>query len=288
MRALITGAHGQLGHALTSVEPRDVRSTALDKAALDITSRDAVDRALDFVCPQIVLNAAAYTSVDEAESQPDRAFALNATAVGNLADACAKRGIRLVHISTDYVFDGTSNRPYRPDDTPKPCNVYGASKLEGERRIAATPGLDWRVLRTQWVYSSVGRNFLLTMLRLFREQDTVRVVTDQIGTPTSALSLAACAWRTALTDGASGILHFADAGIASWYDFAVAIMEEARARSLLGRSVAIMPTATDDFPTSARRPAFSVLDTQATRLKLNLQAVHWRENLRAVLAELPR
>jgi dTDP-4-dehydrorhamnose reductase len=267
--------------------PIEVQSlVGLDRTALDLSRPADITDAIATHRPSVVINAAAYTAVDQAESDAARAHVINAEAVGVMAAECARRGIRLVHVSTDFVFDGRSARPYRPDDTPNPLSAYGSSKLAGEQAIAAQSQLDWRVVRTAWVYASTGRNFVLTMLRLFRERPVVRVVADQIGTPTSAHSLAQCVWAAALDAGKPAILHFTDAGVASWYDFAVAIYEEARAMSLVTTEVKIEPIPTDQYPTPARRPPFSVLDCAETRARLGLPAVHWRKNLRETLREL--
>jgi dTDP-4-dehydrorhamnose reductase len=286
VKALIVGGQGQLGRALMQNVPAGVQGVALGKSELDLTDAVALGRNLDAVQPTALINAAAYTAVDQAESEPQRAYAVNAEAVGAMARACRERRIRLVHVSTDFVFDGVHGRPYRPDDPPNPLSVYGASKLEGERRVAAEHGLDWRVIRTAWVYAAAGRNFVLTMLRLFRERPVVRVVADQVGTPTSAGSLAECVWRATLADDLTGILHFTDAGVASWYDFAVAICEEAATLGLVTEPVDIVPIATEEYPTAARRPSYSLLDSSTTLQRLNLTPVHWRTRLRQVLKEL--
>ncbi|WP_129645433.1 dTDP-4-dehydrorhamnose reductase [Peristeroidobacter agariperforans] len=286
MKTLIVGAAGQLGRALLKTAPASVDVLALDRTQLDITREDAVAQAVHSFAPQVVINASAHTAVDLAESEPQKAYAINADAVGNLAAVCAASGIRLVHVSTDFVFDGCSGRPYRPDDATHPLGVYGASKLAGEQKIAAHGALDWTVVRTAWVYASTGRNFVLTMLRLFKERPVVRVVADQIGTPTSALSLSECVWRAAISGRLRGIAHFTDAGVASWYDFAVAIYEEASELGLLNAPVEVQPIQTKDYPTPARRPSYSVLDVTATTAALGLTPVHWRTNLRQVLREL--
>ncbi len=286
MRVLITGAAGQLGRALSRTVPAGVEVVALDRAALDLTQATAVVACLQSVRPTTLINASAYTAVDQAESEPERAHAVNADAVGSLARACKAHDIRFVHVSTDFVFDGASGRPYRPTDPTGPLSVYGASKLAGEQQVASCAKLDWRIVRTAWVYAGTGRNFVLTMLRLFRERQVVRVVADQVGAPTSADSLAHCVWRIATSDDAKGILHFTDAGVASWYDFAVAIYEEAKALGLVTQSVDIQPIRTKDYPTPARRPSYSVLDVSATSEILGLTPVHWRTNLRQVLQEL--
>jgi dTDP-4-dehydrorhamnose reductase len=286
MKTLIIGANGQLGSALINCVPNGFDAVALSRSDLDLTDPQAIRRGLADAQPAVLINAAAYTAVDKAESDAEVAYTVNAHAVGTMATLCAERGIRLVHVSTDFVFDGALGRPYRPDDAPNPLGVYGASKLEGERRIAAVPGLDWRVIRTAWVYAASGRNFVLTMLRLFGERSVVKVVADQVGTPTSAASLAQCVWRAAADNGPSGILHFTDAGAASWYDFALAVYEEARALGLITSGVDIVPIGTEQYPTPARRPSYSVLDSRATRERLGLVAVHWRINLRKTLQGL--
>lgn len=286
MKVLITGAAGQLGQALSRAVPPGVEIVALDRPALDLTRADAMATCLQSVRPATLINASAYTAVDQAEAEPERAHAVNADAVGSLASACEAQHIRFVHVSTDFVFDGASGRPYRPTDPAAPLSVYGASKLAGERLIASHSKLDWRIVRTAWVYAGTGRNFVLTMLRLFEERPVVRVVADQVGSPTSADSLAQCVWRIAASNEAKGILHFADAGVASWYDFAVAIYEEARALGLVSKSVDIQPIQTKDYPTPARRPSYSVLDVSATSEVLGLTPVHWRTNLRQVLRGL--
>jgi dTDP-4-dehydrorhamnose reductase len=286
VKALITGATGQLGQALARSVPPDVEAIALDHEALDLGDAALIESKLGSIQPSVVINAAAYTAVDRAESEPARAYAINADAVGVMARYCNGTRTRLVHVSTDFVFDGSSGRPYRPDDATNPLSVYGASKLAGEQQRVAQPGLDWRIVRTAWVYASSGRNFALTMLRLFRERSAVRVVSDQIGSPTSAPSLARCVWAAALSEGPSEVSHYTDAGVASWYDFAVAIYEEARQIGLVGADVDIIPIRTSEYPTPARRPAYSVLDCASTRERFGLPPVHWRSNVRNVLGEL--
>lgn len=288
MKALIAGAAGQVGRALISRAPVDTELLVFDRMNLDIADEAAVRRRIEALRPDVVINAAAYTAVDKAETARDAAYSINAQAVGHLARACSECAAKLIHISTDFVFDGTAGRPYRSDDTPAPLNVYGASKLAGEQEIRATAGLDWLVVRSAWIYANVGHNFMLTMLRLFRERTRVTVVSDQIGTPTSASSLAQCLWKAAADTGPCGILQFTDAGVASWYDFAVAIYEEARALGLITSAVEVVPIGTDQYPTAARRPSYSVLEKRSTLERLGLTSVHWRERLRLTLQELPR
>jgi dTDP-4-dehydrorhamnose reductase len=286
VKALVIGSTGQLARELLKSPPPSLAITSTSRSDVDLSNPDALGRIIRAQSPAIVINASAHTAVDRAESERDLAFAVNCEAVGAMAEACAAIAARLVHVSTDFVFDGTSSQPYEPDAPTHPINVYGESKAAGERRIAAVPTLRWQIIRTAWVYSSAGRNFVLTMLRLFRERDRVEVVSDQIGTPTSASSLAACVWRAATTSDSTGIFHFTDAGVASWFDFAVAIQEEARAIGLLDKVVEIVPISTAQFPTPARRPAFSVLDKAETWRRFGIQPVHWRIKLREVLREI--
>jgi dTDP-4-dehydrorhamnose reductase len=237
------------------------------------------------VKPDWIVNAAAYTAVDLAEDHPTQAFAVNDTAVASIVQAAAKEGCGLLHLSTDFVFDGNSNRAYLPTDQTKPLSVYGVSKLGAERHVldAAPSGI---VLRTSWVYAAVGKNFVLTMLGLMREKDRISVVSDQIGAPTWAASAAAAIWGLIETAAKGGVYHWTDLGVASWYDFAVAIQDGALARGLLSRAVPITPVLTAAYPTRARRPAFSVLDTASTRASINVPARHWRHNLETMLDEL--
>jgi dTDP-4-dehydrorhamnose reductase len=281
VRALIVGGKGQLGRGLAATAPAGVEIVAHDIDTLDITNRDAVDALVDNLKPDIVLNAAAYTTVDKAESDEAAAHAVNATAVGLLADATRTVGARFVHVSTDFVFDGTAGVPYAPDAQPKPLSVYGRTKLAGEL-LAGDRAL---IVRTAWVYAPTGNNFVRTMLRLMSERPEVRVVADQIGTPTYAPGLAAALWTLA-GRGVTGVHHYTDAGAASWYDFAVAIQEEALASGLLTTAVPIIPIATADYPTPARRPFYSVLDKASTFAALGGPTPHWRTNLRTMLNEI--
>lgn len=283
-KVLITGAAGQLGWELLRSRPDDVQCLPVDVHELDITDGDAIEAYLTRERPAALINGAAYTAVDKAEQDIDAAMAVNATAAGLLATAAAARGIHLVQISTDFVFDGISSRPYRIGDTPSPQSVYGRSKREGEQAVlAADPKA--LVLRTAWLYSAHGNNFVKTMLRLMAERDALRIVGDQVGTPTWARGLAQAIW-CGLDRGLHGIHHWTDAGAASWYDFAVAIAEEGQALGLLQRLPALTPIRSEDYPTPARRPAYSVLDKQDSWAALGMMPPHWRQQLRAMLQEL--
>jgi dTDP-4-dehydrorhamnose reductase len=257
---------------------------ALARTELDISDAAAVDAALAAWRPQVVINAAAYTAVDGAEDETELATAINARGPANLARAVDRlAGCRLLHISTDYVFDGRASGAYRPEDRPNPLSVYGRTKLQGENAILEPLGARAVVLRTAWVYAEHGRNFLLTMLRLMRERGAVRVVADQRGTPTAARSVATALWRIAQRPEIHGILHWTDRGTDSWFGFATAIAEDARAAGLLAVAPRVTPITTADYPTRAHRPANSVLDIEATIKLLGLTPPHWRDSLRSTL-----
>jgi dTDP-4-dehydrorhamnose reductase len=236
--------------------------------------------------PSLVIQAAAYTDVDGAEQHPDRAAAVNTDGAANVAQAATRIGARMIHISTDFVFDGRQGRPYAPHDLPHPLGVYGRTKLAGEREVARITQGSALVVRTAWVYSVHGRNFVRTMLRLMSDQDSIGVVCDQVGTPTWGRGLAKALWTAAERPDLCGILHWTDAGVASWYDFALAIQEEALALGLLTRAVPVLPLRTDEFPAVARRPSFSVLDKTSGWAALGGPAPHWRANLRSMLEGL--
>jgi dTDP-4-dehydrorhamnose reductase len=284
MRVLVLGGGGQIARAVRAMAPVSSDVVLKTRAQLDIGDAAGVARLLNEVRPNWVINGAAYTSVDLAEDQPEQAMAANDTAVGILANASAQAGCRLLHLSTDFVFDGKSNRAYLPNDQTNPLSVYGVSKLGGERKTLQSAG--GSVLRTAWVYASEGRNFVLTMLKLMRERAEIRVVCDQIGAPTWASSAAAAIWGLIEANTPGGIYHWTDLGVASWYDFAVAIQEEAQLKGLLNRAIPVVPIQSSEYPTRAQRPSFSVLDTAATRAMLKVPAHHWRQNLRSMLDEL--
>lgn len=277
-RILLAGAGGQVGVALQEVMPKGVKLLALDRNALDITDRKAVAEAVNRIKPDWVINAAAYTAVDKAESEPELAFAINRDGAEHLAQSVADINARMVQISTDYVFDGEQARPYAPGDPVNPINVYGESKLAGE--LATREALDDRamILRTAWVYAPHGRNFLLTMLRLMRERDELRIVEDQVGTPTSAHSLAH-AIVAAIARNVTGTHHWTDAGAASWYDFACAIGELAEIAGSGFGACRVTPIPTSSYPTPARRPASSLLDKQSMRSAIDDDGMHWKRAL---------
>lgn len=275
---LLTGAGGQLGHALQATALAQCQVIALTRQQLDICNQDAVMQLVTQLKPDWVINAAAYTAVDRAEQEADLAFAINATAPGYLAEAVAKSGGKLLHISTDFVFDGFASTPYQPEDNPNPLSIYGESKLAGERQVLTILAERGLVVRTAWLYNASSRNFVTTMLRLMRERDEIRVVADQVGTPTATQTLAPMLWQGIL-QAWQGIYHMTDAGVASWYDFAVAVQHHALRLGLLQRSVPIWPILTAEFPTPAKRPAYSVLDKSKTWQQLKTAPLHWQEQL---------
>jgi len=282
---VVTGILGQLGWEMERSAPSWARLVGADLPETDITRSDHVERLFLENRPEVVVNAAAYTAVDRAEQEPEAAYRINRDAVSLLARTCAQFGTHLVHLSTDFVFDGALSRPYRPDDAPNPLGVYGASKRAGEEAVLQILKEKGTIVRTAWLYSSHGANFVKTMLRLFQERDEVRVVSDQVGTPTWAANLADFLWGLVERESVpAGIYHFTDAGVASWYDFAVAVEEETRHRR--SRPVLVRPIRTEDYPTPARRPSYSVLDKQAAWALWGRRPDHWRDALRRMLLEL--
>jgi dTDP-4-dehydrorhamnose reductase len=285
-KVLITGAGGQVGRALLEAVPGGFETIACAHADLDVGSAESVRQCIERDSPAVIINAAAYTAVDKAESEPDAAQRINADGPGFLAAAAREYGARLIHISTDFVFDGAASVPYGPDSATNPLGVYGRTKRDGERAVLEALPENSTIVRTAWVYAASGANFVRTMLRIMRANGTARVVADQVGTPTAARSLAEVLWRIAASPEIRGIHHWTDAGVASWYDFAVAIAEEGKELGLLPAEVAVTPITTAEYPTPARRPSYSVLDKRSLAAH-GLTPIHWRKRLRAVLREMP-
>jgi dTDP-4-dehydrorhamnose reductase len=299
VRILVLGANGQVGfelvRALTSLGDvvRAVRddSSATNALRVDLANAESLAAALDEARADVVVNAAGYTAVDRAEDEPDLAERINGRALAEIGAWAARNGKRVVHYSTDYVFDGSSKRPYREDDAPSPLGAYGRSKLAGEEALRAS-GARHLIVRTAWVYAARGHNFLRTMLRLAGERDELRVVADQIGAPTPARLIAdatATMLRQWLGDDdvrRDGTYHVVSAGQCSWFDFAGAIVDGAAARGLIERRPRVVPVTTADYPTRARRPAYSVLDTSKAARAFGLQLQDWRSGLDSVLDEL--
>ncbi len=291
MHVLLIGGAGQLGEALQTalqtVPALDL--TVLTRQELNLTQLEQVRSAIEQANPDVVINAAAYTAVDRAEAERDLAMTVNGKAPGVMAAAALDCDARFIHISTDYVFAGDKGSPYLETDPTNPLNAYGESKLGGEQAILATDA-DAVIVRTAWVYGAGGKgNFVKTMLRLGAERAEVRVVADQIGTPTwtgdLAKAIAAIAHPTEAPLPA-GIYHYTNSGVASWYDFAIAIFEEAAALGIPLRLQRVVPITTSEYPTPARRPAYSVLACGKINHYLGQPAPHWRQGLRTMLGEL--
>ena len=295
MKILVTGKNGQLGSELQKTCPSNVELICFGSKELDISNAEQVNELLITHSPDIVINAAAYTAVDKAETDSDQAYAVNKLGAANLANTCKHINARLIHISTDFVFDGTSTMPYTASDATNPLGVYGASKLAGEQAINEILGSQATIVRTAWVYSVFGNNFVKTMLRLMAEKEQLGIVGDQVGTPTWAAGLANMLWALVAkasseqvlnTENTATILNWTDAGVASWYDFAVAIQELAIEQGLLTKSIPISAIPAASYPTPAKRPAFSVLNKAQAEEISGVKTVHWRTQLKAMLTEL--
>jgi len=285
VNVLITGAGGQLGRALVALAPRHAIVRGFRHEQHDIADAPAVDTALREFRPDVLINAAGFTRVDDAETECEAAERANSTGPAVLAAACRHVGTWLVQVSTDYVFDGSQSHPYAPDASANPLSVYGKTKLQGELAVTRELPSQSTVVRTSWLYAAEGRNFLTTMLRLMRSRPELTVVSDQIGAPTSVTGLAQVLWALA-GRRTSGVYHWCNSGVASWYDFAVAIAEEAVSLGVLASSPPIVPIAGADYPTRARRPAYSLLDKRGTEALLGMTAPHWRAALRQSLGAL--
>lgn len=286
MRSLIIGCQGQLGVALTESAPDHAEIIGVDLPQIDITDTEATLRMCKQYRPAVVVNAAAYTNVDQAESKSQIAKAVNVDGPLNIAVAAQEVGARLLHISTDFVFDGRNSSPYKPEAITNPLSVYGQTKRDGELVVLDRLPDSAVIMRTAWLYSRTGSNFVKTMLRLMADRDELAVVADQVGTPTWAAGLAQALWAAVERPQLGGIYHWSDAGVCSWYDFAVAIYEEGSALGLLPPGVQVRPIPASDYPTPARRPAYSVLDKSSSWRDLELSGVHWRQQLRAMLQDL--
>jgi dTDP-4-dehydrorhamnose reductase len=288
VKVLIAGSGGQVGRALVAGAPAGCELIAATHADLDIADADAVAGCVESHRPDLIVNAAAYTDVGRAESEPETAARVNANGPEYLATAAAACSARMIHVSTNFVFDGTASKPYPPDARPAPLSIYGETKLAGERAVSRCLPDASIVLRTAWVYGPHGRNFLLTMLRLMRNGKPVRVVADEFGTPTTAASVAGAIWAFAMLPDRHGTYHWTDAGEASWYEFAQAIAQAATACGLLVEPVDLSPVSARDFPTPVRRPRYAVLDTRSAVEAIGMTPRDWRSNLEDVIGEIAR
>ncbi|MCW3125078.1 MAG: dTDP-4-dehydrorhamnose reductase [Bacteroidetes bacterium] len=280
-KILVTGATGQLGSEIRFLSPgyKDYEFQYTDYSELNITNAEAVSALFAANQYYAVINCAAYTAVDKAESEKEKAYLINETGAANLAKASHEAGAKFVHISTDFIFDGTHSQPILEDDKPNPLSVYGASKLDGENAVLkANP--ETLLFRTSWVYSSYGANFVKTILKLCREREGLNVIFDQIGTPTYARDLASVILSVldkAITEKISGVFNFSNEGVASWYDFAVAI------RDVAGLKTKISPIETSQYPTPAVRPKYSVLNKKKVKQTFGMEIPYWRDSLESCM-----
>ena len=281
-KLVVIGKSGQLAWEIARLVPEAV---CLGREDVDITSSEDIAAKLDKVKPDAVINASAYTAVDKAESDEENAYLLNQTAVANLAKYCKSNNVFLVHVSTDYVFNGEKGSPYTVDDAIEPQGMYGITKAAGEAEVTSILPAASAILRTSWVYSSHGNNFVKTMLRLMAEKPQLGVIDDQIGSPTWAKGLArACV--EAASHRTAGVYHWSDEGVCSWYDFAIAIQQLGLEKGLLQQAVPVKPIPSSAYPTPAKRPHYSVLDKTLTRETFTSPLNHWREQLSAMMDEL--
>ena len=279
---LLLGAAGQLGRLVQAHKPDNIRMAGKTHQDFDITDSMTLKTVIAEVKPDIVINCAAYTAVDKAESEPETAYRVNAEAPGNLA-ALLDPASKLIHLSTDFVFSKHSANPYKPGDKPDPVSVYGKSKLAGEEIILRQREQNSIILRVSWLYSATGRNFVTSMLRLMRGDKDLNVIGDKFGTPTSAHRLADIIWKLALSETGNGIYHWSDRGVISWYDFAVEIMEQALQSGILDQAVKITSIPSAAYPTPAERPMYSALDSSGTESVLGIKTSSWQEELGKVL-----
>ena len=284
MKIVVIGNAGQLSYELVRILGED--TVCLGPEDTDITSEEVLTKTLSGLAPDVIINAAAYTAVDKAEDDLSLCHAINATAVENLAKYCKSAGAFLVHVSTDYVFNGHKGSPYLPNDPIEPQGAYGKTKADGEKAVLDLVPEQSCLIRTAWVYSAHGNNFVKTMLRLMADKPQLKVIDDQIGTPTWAKGLAeACV--SAAKNKTAGVHHWTDEGVASWYDFALAIQELGIEKGLLDNAIPVLPIPTSEYPTPAKRPHYSVLDkTSAREAFASCNPTHWRKQLSAMMDEL--
>ncbi len=289
-KLLLIGSKGQVGQELMQILTNLGDLISVDRTTLDLTNSAMISSIIEQNKPDIIVNSAAYTAVDKAESEPELAQQINAIAPKLIAEECTKIGAKLIHISTDYVFDGTKNTPYLETDLTNPMSVYGKSKLEGEENIKQT-GCNYIILRTAWVYGVFGKgNFVKTMLRLGKEREQLKVVMDQVGTPTHAQDIAQTIAnlinQISHENQVQKTYHFTNLGVCSWYDFAVTIFEEAKKRGYPLTVKEVIPITTPEYPTPAKRPAYSVLSTKKITTDLDSYPNYWRNSLSLMLDQL--
>lgn len=285
MKILITGAAGQLGQELQGSIPKGIKLIALNRSQLDISDSQQVNDCINEAQADWVINAAAYTAVDRAEQDKTQAYLINYEGAKNIALSCHKSGAKMLQISTDFVFDGTQRQPYQTSTKTNPLSIYGASKLKGEEAVMEQLDDQYCILRTSWLYSVYGNNFVKTMVKLMQNKPELNIVSDQTGSPTWAKGLAQTIWQLIIKE-TTGIHHWSDSGMASWYDFANAIYEESMNIGLINNQCHIKPIQTEQYPVDATRPQYSVLDKTKTMAKLGIEPEPWRSALHKMLIDL--
>ncbi|CCI33882.1 dTDP-4-dehydrorhamnose reductase [Microcystis sp. T1-4] len=286
-KVLLIGAKGQVGQELQVTLPQLGEVISIGREELDLTNSEKISQLIREIHPDYLVNAAAYTAVDKAETEPDLAYSINAIAPKIMAESAEKIKAKFLHISTDYVFDGRKNTPYLETDLTNPLGVYGQSKLRGEEEIK-TVNSQAIILRTAWVYGSYGKsNFVKTMLRLGKEREELKVVVDQVGSPTWAKDIAAAITHLLINaDNPTGIYNFTNSGVASWFDLTKAIFEEAKISGIPLKIQRVIPITTAEYPTPAVRPAYSVLSSQKISQQLDYIPPYWRDSLKAMLTQI--
>ena len=280
-RIILLGGYGQLGNLIQETIPVGTKLYAFNSRDFDICNPAQHETVYKDLAPTTIINAAAYTQVDQAETEQERAFEVNSLGPSLLAEACPK-DCRIIHFSTDFVFDGLKKAPYLPNDIARPMGVYGKSKLQGEEKLSALRP-DSTIIRTAWLYSDYGKNFVNTMLMLMAEREELAIVNDQFGTPSSAHGLAEVLWRFVANRELKGIYHWTDQGEASWYDFAIEIQKQALSMGLLKKKIPLRAISTSEFPTPAQRPENSVLEKSATYEAIKFKGQKWQNELNKVL-----
>jgi len=284
-KVLLLGALGQLGREVASRVPESIDFKALSKAELDISSESDINWVITSSAPETVINTAAYTQVDKAESEPEFAFAVNQRGIEFLSNCCGPE-TRILHLSTDFVFNSFQNSPLAPNAPTGPVSVYGRSKLAGEQALLKNRPKTSVVLRTSWLYGPETRNFLTTMLEFMKTRDKLNVVNDQFGSPTSVETLAEIVWKLALDSNANGVFHWSDRGVITWYDFALEIQQQALDLNLLTTRIPVNPIPTKEYPTPATRPVYSALDSTTTEAITGMKTRPWKEQLSSVLKRI--
>ncbi len=284
-RVLLIGANGQLGKEIVDSKPDGAILASITHQDLDIRNKEVLIEIAELFNPTIIINASAYTNVEKAETDQVTAINVNHKGAGNIAETARFVKARMIHISTDYVFSGNHNTPYTTKDSTSPINVYGESKVLGETAVLNKLGNNCLIIRTSWLYSKYGNNFVKNILRKLRNEDFISIVGDQIGTPTHAKSLANIIWKSLAYPEFNGIQHWTNSGIASWYDFAIAIQEEMNLINLNYSKTKIVSVKTKEYPTIATRPMYSILDKTDSE-KVFGQSIHWRTDLRNMLSSI--